>query len=97
MKTIYLACESLECLIADIQQIAPDYNGESDYSIVGGGIHYIGDIPVNTYDEETGELISSVSSGKVHANVFVPDGFDESIFQTRMPGAPNNPVNKLAL
>ena len=97
MKTIYLADPSLSAILADIKQVAPDYNGESDYSIIGGGIHYIGDIPVNTYDEDTGELISSISSGKVHANIYVPDSFDESVFQTRMPEPPKNPVNKLAL
>ena len=97
MKTIYLASPTFSALIADIQQVAPDYAGESDYSIEGGGIHFIGDIPINTYNEETGELISSVSSGKVHANIYVPDSFDESIFQTRMPEPPKNPINKLAL
>ena len=93
MKTIYLASPKLSALIADIQQVAPDYNGESDYSIDGGGIHYIGDIPVNTYDEN-GELISSVSSGKVHANLYLPD--DDTIFECEIP-APKNPVNILAV
>ena len=94
MKTIYLASPTLSALIADIQQVAPDYNGESDYSIDGGGIHYIGDIPVNTYDEN-GELISSVSSGKVHANLYLPDD-DDTVFECEIP-APQNPVNILAI
>ena len=95
MKTIYLASPTLSALIADIQQVAPDYNGESDYSIAGGGIHYIGDIPINTYDEETGELISSVSSGKFHANLYLPDEND-TVFDCEIP-APKNPVNVLAV
>ena len=95
MKTIYLASTTKATLITDIRKVAPDYNCESDYSIEGGGIHYIGDILVNTYDE-TGELISSVSSGKFHANIYVPDSFDESIFQTRMKESPENPYNRLA-
>ena len=95
MKTIYLASPTKATLITDIRKVAPDYNGETDYSIDGGGIHFIGDIPVNTYDEETGELISSVPSGVEHANVYVPDDFDETIFETRMSFPPKNPVNKL--
>ena len=95
MKTIYLASTTKATLITDIRKVAPDYNGETDYSIEGGGIHYIGDIPVNTYDEETGELISSVSSGKFHANLYLPDEND-TVFECEMP-APKNPVNILAI
>ena len=95
MKTIYLASPTLSAIITDIQQVAPDYAGESDYSIEGGGIHYIGDIPVNTYDEETGELVNSVSSGKVHANLYLPEEND-TVFDCEIP-TPENPVNILAI
>ena len=96
MKTIYLCCESLDCLIADIQRVFPKYDGETDFPLESGGIHYIGDIPIETVNPDTGE-VTFTWVGKQHANIYVPDGFDESIFQTRMPEVPEKPVNKLAL
>lgn len=96
MKTVYLCCESLECLIADIQRAFPDYQGEADFSIEGGGIHLIGDIAIETLDPDTGEVTVSWV-GKQHANIFVPDWFDESVFQTQMTEPPAKPVNKIAL
>ena len=93
MKTIYLCCESIECLIADIQKVFPDYHGETDFSFEGGGIHLIGDIVLTT--DEEGNPLTWV--GKQHANIYVSDGFDESVFETRMLEVPEKPVNKLAL
>lgn len=92
IKTIYLACNTLECLIEDIRRAFPDYAGEIEYSHETGALHLIGDIPTE-FDKEG---LPTAWVGQQHANVYVPDGFNESIFKTIRP-APKSPVNKLAL
>ena len=96
MKTIYLAATTKTKLIADIKKVFADYAGETEYPIEGGGIHYIGDIPIETTDPTTGEITITMV-GKQHANIYVPDGFDETKFTTRLPVAPDNPYNVAAL
>ena len=95
MKTIYLAAITKAKLIADIKNVFEDYDGETEFSIDGGGIHYIGDIPIETVDPDTGEVTTTMR-GKEHANIYVQDDFDESVFETRLIDAPENPYNKLA-
>ena len=96
MKTIYLAATTRTKLIADIKKGFADYAGEIEFPIEGGGIHYIGDIPIETADPDTGE-VTVTWVGKQHANIYVPDGFDESIFETRLINTPENPYNKVAV
>ena len=96
MKTIYLAATTKAKLIADIKKVFADYAGETEFSIEGGGIHYIGDIPIETIDPATGEITITMV-GKQHANIYVPDEFDETKFTTRLPVAPDNPYNVAAL
>lgn len=92
MKTIYLACQSTECLIADVRKVFTQYAGETEYSNEIGAIHLIGDI----YEVDTeGNIVNNV--GKQHANVYVQDEFDETIFETRMLKPPGSPVNRLAI
>jgi len=98
IKTIYLADETVENLIRDIKGVFPDYEGQSDYPVLGeGGIRLIGDILVPVFDPQTGERIGETWVGKQHANIYVPEDFDETVFQTRMPEPPKNPVNRLAV
>ncbi|MDD2962584.1 MAG: hypothetical protein PHQ65_07820 [Bacteroidales bacterium] len=93
MKTIYLRCVNLDCLIKDIQRALPGYNGETEYQYEDVILHLIGDIPTS-FDEE-----GSVTTwaGAFHANIYAPESFDESVFQTRMDESPAKPVNRLAL
>ena len=96
MKTIYLAATTSTELIADIKKVFVNYAGETEFSFEGGGIHLIGDIPIENVDPETGE-VTITWVGKQHANIYAPDEFDESVFETRMSEPPAKPVNKLAL
>ncbi|MDD2965446.1 MAG: hypothetical protein PHU33_15995 [Bacteroidales bacterium] len=93
MRKIFLRCVSLECLINDIRRAFPEYAGEVEYSTPTGGVHLIGDIATE-FDQE-GNPTGFV--GQQHANIFVDDDFDDSIFQTRMYEPPEKPINKLAL
>lgn len=93
INTVYLACDTTECLINDIRKEFPGYNGEQEYKTAEGCVHLIGDIP-EAYDE-AGNPVSWV--GKQHANIYVPEDFDATVFRTRMPEPPDNPVNRLAI
>ena len=65
MKTIYLKAATKAALIAAIQKVIPEYDGEVEFG--NGEIfgHYIGDLGINFE----------------HANLLVPDNFDSSIFE----------------
>jgi len=91
MKTVYLACTTLECLIMDIQKLFPGYTGETEHSTDAGAVHLIGDIATG-YDEE-GNATGWI--GKQHANLYVADDCTIS-FETEIE-APASPVNRLAL
>ena len=76
-SVIYLAANDLGVLISDIQKVFPEYQGETDFSFEGGGIHLIGDIVLTT--DEEGNPLTWV--GTQHANIYVPDGFDQYVFE----------------
>jgi hypothetical protein len=84
MKTIYLKSSTKEGLISDIAKVIEGYNGETEFSngIIHG--HYIGQI--NNSENE------SVIEG-YHANLFVPDSLDISIFATLVT-PPKSPVHQ---
>lgn len=91
MKTIYLKSNINETLIADIQSVLPDYNGEIEYAEKGVYVHYIGDIMIEqpTFDNDFNELTPAVMVGAFHANLLVEDDFDVTIFKT-LAEKPNN-------
>ena len=93
---IYLSANTRDELISDIQNVFTYYNGETEYSCHGCSIHYIGDIPIENADPVTGEITITMV-GKQHANIYVPDEFDETKFTTRLPVAPDNPYNVAAV
>jgi hypothetical protein len=81
MKTIYLKSTTKSALIADIASIIEGYSGETEF---GNGTvfgHWIGTI---------------TNSVGYHANLLVPDDFNESIFETLVIPPPNNPVHQFA-
>ena len=100
-KTLYLKSSTKSGLIAAIAKVvtintpngAKPYDGEIEFS--NGDIHghYIGQIPENT-DLETGEVLSWKEG--YHANLLVPEGFDESILTTLVIPPPSNPVHQFA-
>jgi hypothetical protein len=95
MKTVYLK-GTQAAVIADIDQVIDDYNGEIEFS--NGTIHgrYIGDIVIEPPVIENGVVIQeAVLSGFQHANLLVPDDFDDTIFETKIE-KPNNPKHKFA-
>lgn len=92
MKTIYLACSSIDCLIEDIRRAFPGFDKETEYSSETGAVHLIGDIPTSFDPEGNPEAWV----GAQHANVYVPERFDETIFLTRRE-PPRSPVNQLAV
>jgi len=97
MKTIYLKANTQEELIEDIANVVSipkaegnvPYNGDIEFSngIIHG--HYIGKI-VDTYNKETNEF--TYLDG-YHANLLVPDDFDDSVFKTKINN-PQNPKHK---
>lgn len=93
MKTIYLKSSTKSGLIADIAKVIEDYSGEIEFSngIIHG--HFIGQI-AKTTNPETGE-VTEWREG-YHANLLVPDNFDESIFDTLVIPPPDNPVHQFA-
>lgn len=106
MKTIYLKASNKEDIVSDIQKWLPveqtklgqiGYFGQTEYSSNGIHVHYIGDILINqpTFNS-FGEIVTEpVFSGFYHANVLVPDDFDDTIFTTKID-QPNNPKHKFA-
>ena len=92
MKTLYLKSTTKTALIADIAQVIEGYAGEIEFSngIIHG--HYIGQIP-NETNAQTGEVISWKDG--FHANLLVPQDFNDSIFES-IVNPPNNPVHGFA-
>jgi len=92
MKTLYLKSTTKTALIADIASIIEGYSGEIEFS--NGTIHghLIGKIPA-TFNED-----GSVETWKTgwHANLLVPEGFDESVLTTLVIPPPSNPVHQFA-
>jgi len=93
MKTIYLKSSTKSGLIADIAKVIEDYSGEIEFSNGIIHCHFIGQIPKVT-NLETGEVIEWVNG--YHANLLIPDDFDESIFETLVIPPPDNPVHQFA-
>ena len=93
MKTIYLKSSTKTALIADIAQVIEGYSGEIEFS--NGTIHghWIGKIPA-TFNQETGEVLTWKTGW--HANLLVPEGFDESVLTTLVIPPPSNPVHQFA-
>lgn len=93
MKTIYLKSTTKPGLISDIAKVIEDYSGETEFSngIIHG--HFIGQIPKVT-NLETGEVIEWVNG--YHANLLIPDDYDESSFETLVIPPPANPVHQFA-
>jgi hypothetical protein len=81
MKTIYLKSSTKSGLIADIASVIESYDGETEFS--NGTIHghWIGKIP-----DITGW----------HANLLVPEEFDDSVFSSLMSNPPTTPVHQFA-
>ena len=96
MKTIYLRAYKLADLIEDIKQVISNYQGEVEYEKNGIYCHYIGDIAITdaTYDDDGALITAAVMVGAYHANLFVPEDFDTSIFNTE--NFPNTPVHQFA-
>lgn len=92
MKTIYLKASSQAKLIADISKAVEEYKGEVEFSNGIIHCHYIGQIPdsINPLD---GQVLSWVDG--YHANLLVPDDFDESILTTVVE-EPSSPVHMFA-
>jgi len=93
MKTIYLKSTTKTALIADIAQVIEGYNGEIEFSNGTVHGHWIGQIP-NETDPETGEVISWING--FHANLLVPEEFDETIFESLVIPPPKQPVHGFA-
>lgn len=93
MKTLYLKSSTKTALIADIATLIEGYAGEIEFSNGTVHGHWIGKIPA-TIDPETGE-VRSWKEG-YHANLLVPDDFDESVFITLVIPSPSNPVHQFA-
>lgn len=93
MRTIYLKSSTKSALISDMSKVIENYSGEIEFSdgIIHG--HFIGKIP-KVKNSETGEILEWVNG--FHANLLVPDDFDESIFETLVIPPPNNPVHQFA-
>lgn len=93
MKTLYLKSTTKTALIADIASVIEGYAGETEFS--NGTIHghWIGKFPA-TFDPETGEVLTWKEG--FHANLLVPDDFDESILTTLVIPPPSNPVHQFA-
>jgi hypothetical protein len=92
MRTIYLKSSKKNTLISDINQVIENYNGEIEFSngIIHG--HYIGKI--HKTKNELGEVTEWLNG--FHANLLVPNDFDESIFVSLVIPAPENPVHQFA-
>lgn len=97
MKTIYLKSPIKVALISDIQKVLPEYKGEIEFG--NGEIfgHYIGDVIITppSFDEGGKEISPAVMAGFEHANLLVPDEFDETIFETNVE-APHHPKHQFA-
>lgn len=97
MKTIYLKSSIKENLIKDIQKVLPKYAGEIEFG--NGEIfgHYIGDLMLTppVLDENLEVITPAVLAGFEHANLLVPDEFDETIFETNVE-APHHPKHQFA-
>ena len=93
MKTLYLKSSTKTAIIADIATLIEGYAGEIEFS--NGTIHghLIGKVPA-TFDPETGEVLTWKEG--YHANILVPDDFDESILTTLVIPPPSNPVHQFA-
>jgi hypothetical protein len=92
MKIIYLKSTKKSTLISDISKVIEGYKGEVEFSngIIHG--HWIGEIPKTT--DEFGKVTEWVEG--YHANILVPDDFNESILKTRVIPPPINPVHQFA-
>lgn len=92
MKTLYLKSASSNGLIADIANVIEGYTGDIEFS--NGTIHghYIGQIP-DTFDPENVEVLTWKDG--YHANLLVPEGFDESQLTT-IATPPSTPVHQFA-
>lgn len=97
MKTRYLKAATKEELILDIQKVLPKYTGEIEFG--NGEIfgHYIGDLMINppVLNENLEVITPAVMAGFEHANLLVPDDFDETIFENLLE-QPIHPKHKFS-
>jgi hypothetical protein len=97
MKTIYLKSKVFLQLADDIRKAIPNYIDEIESEDHGIYCHYIGDVvkvPA-TFKEDLSIDTPAIMVGAYHANLLVPEDFDNSIFTTQIP-KPNNPVHQFA-
>lgn len=97
MKTIYLKSKVFSQLVDDIRKVIPDYIDEIESEDNGIYCHYIGDIVETnaTFNQDLTLNTPAVMVGAFHANLLVPETFDDSIFTTKI-SKPNNPVHQFA-
>lgn len=93
MKTLYLKSNTKTSLIADIASVIEGYAGEVEFGNETIQGHWIGKIP-SSVNHETGEILTWKAG--FHANLLVPNDFDESIFTTLVIPPPSNPVHQFA-
>jgi hypothetical protein len=79
MKTLYLKAATKELLISDISKIIDGYSGEMEFSYENNHCHYIGQL-AKSVNPETGEITEWIDG--YHANLLVPDNFNESTLST---------------
>lgn len=92
-----------ENVIADIKKLAPNYNGETDYSFgLNGvnGIHYMGRMLLsNPLFDLLGNMIqAAIFSVLEHANIYINDNTNISglSLSTTFIPPPNSPSSGLA-
>lgn len=105
MKTIYLKAATKELLVADIAKAVTisniegshPYAGEIEFSCGDIEGHWIGDIMLtpDVLNAKREVVTPATFVGAFHANLFVPEDFDSSVFKTLVV-APNNPKHQFA-
>lgn len=105
METLYLRADTKKELIADVKQLFPNYNGETDYSDGTNHLHYVGDLIIkDAVINDKGEVIEKpIFSGKQHLDILLGTTFENekdkelflSKFKTIIP-KPNTPKHLFA-
>ncbi len=102
MPRIYLR-GTKQAIIDDIKKLAPNYNGETNYTFgINGanGIHYMGKLLLsNRLFDILGNIIQeAIYSLFDHANIYINDNTDVSgmTFLTTVVPPPNTPSSGLA-
>ena len=86
MKVIYLRGTN-SAVTNDIKKVFSKYAGEIEFQADDMQLHWVGDVMlVPPVLDNTGDviLVPGTYVGKMHANILVPDSFDDSIFSTKI-------------